>query len=118
MSLPIEARKYLKVLVEQSLLQFFVVVRVRENKQLFIKVSCAIPPPSPPSHYYPPPLHQVHNFQLGVPKLEVDCPPVVMVGRVVRVRVKFYNVLLCSLSRVLFLIQGQSLLPQRELSHK
>ena len=47
MSLPIEARKYLKVLVEQSLLQFFVVVRVRENKQLFIKVSCAIPPPSP-----------------------------------------------------------------------
>ena len=152
MSLPIEAKKYLKVLVEQSLLQFFVVVRVRESKQLFIKVSRASPsislPSPPPSHYYPPPhlttilpisllsspshypphlhlttlppppLHQVHNFQLGVPQLEVDCPPVVTVGRVVRVRVKFHNVLLCSLSRVLFLIQGQSLLPQRELSHK
>ena len=59
-SLPIEAKKYLKVLVEQSLLQFFVVVRVRESKQLFIKVSRASPPPisllpSPPSHCYPPP---------------------------------------------------------------
>jgi len=38
-SLPIESRKYLKVLVEQSLLQFFVVVKVRESKQLFLKVS-------------------------------------------------------------------------------
>ena len=124
-SLPIEARKYLKVLVEQSLLQFFVVVRVRENKQLFIKVgslnNTALPLPSSSPHLtttLPPPSHQVHNFQLGVPQLEVDCPPVVTVGRVVRVRVKFHNVLLCSLSRVLFLVQGQSLLPQRELSHK
>ena len=38
-TLPIESRKYLKVLVEQSLLQFFVVVKVRESKQLFLKVS-------------------------------------------------------------------------------
>ena len=122
MSLPIEAKKYLKVLVEQSLLQFFVVVRVRESKQLFIKVSSLnnniLSLLLLPSHYHPPPFHQVHNFQLGVPQLEVDCPPVVTVGRVVRVRVKFHNVLLCSLSRVLFLVQGQSLLPQRELSHK
>ena len=124
MSLPIEAKKYLKVLVEQSLLQFFVVVRVRESKQLFIKVSSLNNIVLPllllllPSHYHPPPFHQVHNFQLGVPQLEVDCPPVVTVGRVVRVRVKFHNMLLCSLSRVLFLVQGQSLLPQRELSQK
>lgn len=39
MALPVESRKYLKLLAEQGLLQFFVAVKVRENKQLFLKVS-------------------------------------------------------------------------------
>lgn len=38
-SLPIEARKCLRVLGEQGMLQFFVAVKVRESRQLFLKVS-------------------------------------------------------------------------------
>ena len=37
-SLPIEPKKYMKILVEQAMLQFFVAVKVRESKQLFLKV--------------------------------------------------------------------------------
>ena len=37
-SLPIEPKKYLKLLVEQAMLQFFVAVKVKESKQLFLKV--------------------------------------------------------------------------------
>ena len=37
-SLPIEARKYLRALGEQGMLQFFVAVKVRESRQLFLKV--------------------------------------------------------------------------------
>lgn len=37
-SLPIEPKKYMKLLVEQAMLQFFVAVKVRESKQLFLKV--------------------------------------------------------------------------------
>ncbi len=40
-SLPVESRKYLKLLAEQGLLQFFVAVKVRESKQLFLKVRIA-----------------------------------------------------------------------------
>ena len=37
-SLPIEAKKYIRNVVEQSIIQFFVAVKVRETKQLFLKV--------------------------------------------------------------------------------
>ena len=38
MSLPIEAKKYSRqLLVEQGLLQFFVAIKARESKQLFLK---------------------------------------------------------------------------------
>ncbi len=37
-NLPIEAKKYMRSLVEQAILQFFVAVKVRETKQLFLKV--------------------------------------------------------------------------------
>lgn len=37
--LPIEAKKYMRNIVEQSIVEFFVVVKVRETKQLFLKVS-------------------------------------------------------------------------------
>ena len=37
-NLPIEAKKYMRNLVEQAMLQFFVAVKVRETKQLFLKV--------------------------------------------------------------------------------
>ena len=37
-SLPIEAKKYMRNLVEQSIVQFFVAVKVRETKQLYLKV--------------------------------------------------------------------------------
>ena len=61
---------------------------------------------------------QVHNFQLNVPSLEVECPSEVTVGKVVRVKLRFHNVLQCSLSHIIFLAQGQALLSQRELTHK
>lgn len=37
-SLPIEAKKYMRNLVEQSIVQFFVAVKVRETRQLYLKV--------------------------------------------------------------------------------
>lgn len=36
--LPIEAKKYMRVLVEQCMLQFFVAVKVQESRQLFLEV--------------------------------------------------------------------------------
>lgn len=36
--LPIEAKKYMRNIVEQSVVEFFVAVKVRETKQLFLKV--------------------------------------------------------------------------------
>ena len=72
----------------------------------------------PAAHMHPLLHMQVHNFQLGVPSLEVECLGEVTVGKVVRVKLRFHNVLQCSLSRVVFLVQGQALLPQKELTHK
>lgn len=37
-NVPIEARQYMKQLVEQSMMRFFVAVKARESGQLFLKV--------------------------------------------------------------------------------
>lgn len=37
-TLPIEARQYMRLLVEQCMLRFFVAVKARETGQLFLKV--------------------------------------------------------------------------------
>ena len=50
--------------------------------------------------------------------LEVLCPASVAEGEAVRVTLRFRNTLQCSLSRVLLLVQAQSLLAQRELTHR
>ena len=37
-SVPIEAKQYMRQLVEQCMMQFFVAVKARESAQLFLKV--------------------------------------------------------------------------------
>ena len=37
-SIPMEARQYMRQLVEQCMMQFFVAVKARESAQLFLKV--------------------------------------------------------------------------------
>ena len=37
-TLPIEARQYMRLLVDQCMLRFFVAVKARETGQLFLKV--------------------------------------------------------------------------------
>lgn len=87
----------MKVLTEQCILQFFLVAKVRESKQLYLKL---------------------HNFQLCPPSLDVECPASVTEGGTVKVKLKFKNVLFISLSRLLFLVQAQGLCPQRELIYR
>lgn len=87
----------MKVLTEQCLLQFFLVAKVRESKQLYLKP---------------------HNFQLCPPRLEVECPASINEGSNVKVKLKFKNVLFTSLSRLLFLVQAQGLCPQREIVYR
>lgn len=96
-TLPIAAKSYMRVLTEQCLLQFFLVTKVRESKQLYLKL---------------------HNFQLCPPRLEVECPASVDEGSTVKVKLKFKNVLFISLSRMLFLVQAQGLCPLREIVHR
>ncbi|KAL5489676.1 hypothetical protein EMCRGX_G018794 [Ephydatia muelleri] len=96
-TLPIAAKSYMKVLTEQCLLQFFLVAKVRESKQLYLKP---------------------HNFQLCPPRLEVECPASINEGSNVKVKLKFKNVLFTSLSRLLFLVQAQGLCPQREIVYR
>ena len=96
-SLPIEAKKYLKALTEQCLLQFFVAVKVRESRQLFL---------------------DLQTLQLVIPEVEILCPSSIVRGEMVRVKLRFKNTLPYSLSRVLFLVQAQGLCPQREMSQR
>ena len=112
-NLPIEAKKYMRSLVEQAMLQFFVAVKVRETKQLFLKVSHCVVLPLSCQHQ-----SQAETIQLGLPKLNVQCPAQVTLGKTFRVRISFTNILHRSLTRVLFLVQAQALCTQRELSHK
>ena len=96
-SLPIEAKKYVKHLTEQAMLQFFVIVTVKETQQVFIKL---------------------HNFRLRLPDIEIVCPPCLTLGATVRAKLKFKNPLQTSLTRVNFLVQGRGLCSMRELSYK
>lgn len=43
-SVPMEARQYMRQLVEQCMMQFFVAVKARESAQLFLKVPVVKPP--------------------------------------------------------------------------
>ena len=61
---------------------------------------------------------QVEPFKLILPPLLIQCPTTITQGQIFRVKISFTNILHHSLSRVLFLVQGQALCPQRELSHK
>lgn len=79
------------------MLQFFVIVTVKETQQVFIKL---------------------HNFRLQLPGVDIICPAELTLGASSRVKLKFKNNLPVSLSRVHFLVEGKGLCPMRELSHK
>ena len=96
-SLPIDTKKYLRYLTEQAMLQFFVIVTVKETQQVFIKL---------------------HNFRLQLPGVDIVCPAQLTLGSSARVKLKFKNDLSVSLSRVHFLVEGKGLCSMRELSHK
>ena len=97
-SLPIEGKKYMRHLVPQAMLQFFVCVQARENSQMFIRL---------------------HDFSLTLPKLKVTCTPQkVALGQSARVRLEFKNPLASSLTRIVFLVCGSGLCKQKELSYK
>nr|WVH01987.1 protein-glutamine gamma-glutamyltransferase K-like isoform X6 [Halisarca dujardinii] len=96
-SLPIESKKYLKHLVEQAMLQFFVIITVKETQQVFIKL---------------------HNFRFLLPDVEVVCPPFMALGSSLRVKLRWKNPLQTALSRVAFLVQAKGLCSTRELSCK
>lgn len=61
---------------------------------------------------------QVHYYQLLSPELNIECPSEITRGKLLKIKIKFTNILQQSLTRVLFVVQGQALCPQRELSHK
>ena len=96
-SLPIVTKKYIRYLTEQAMLQFFVIVTVKETQQVFIKL---------------------HNFRLQLPTVDIVCPAELTLGAAFRVKLKFRNNLPVSLSRVHFMVEGKGLCPLRELSHK
>ena len=97
-SLPIEGKKYMRHLVAQAMLQFFVCVQARENAQMFMRL---------------------HAFVLSLPRLQVTClQHNVSLGQSVRVRLEFKNPLANSLSRIIFHICGSGLCKQKELSYK
>ena len=96
-SLPIETKKYVRYLTEQAMLQFFVIVTVKETQQVFIKL---------------------HNFRFKLPVVDIVCPAQLTLGASFRVKLKFKNNLPFSLSHVRFLVEGKGLCPMRELSHK
>ena len=97
-SLPIEGKKYMRHLVAQAMLQFFVCVQARENAQMFIRL---------------------HTFVLSLPRLQVTClQKDVPLGQSTRVRLEFKNPLNNSLSRIIFHVCGSGLCKQKELSYK
>ena len=97
-SLPIEGKKYMRHLVAQAMLQFFVCVQARENAQMFIRL---------------------HSFVLSLPKLLVSCSQNnVPLGQSTRIRLEFKNPLTNSLSRIIFHVCGSGLCKQKELSYK
>ncbi len=61
---------------------------------------------------------QVYNVQLSVPELQISCARQVSLGSLLRVKISFTNTLLTSLSRMLFILQAQSLCSSKELSYK
>lgn len=96
-SLPIEPKKYFKQLTDQAMLQFFVIVTVKETQQVFIRL---------------------HDFRFLLPEVEILCPPSVTIGTTMRAKVRFQNPLQISLTRVNFLVQGKGLCSMRELPCK
>lgn len=79
------------------MLQFFVIVTVKETQQVFAKL---------------------HNFRLQLPTVDIVCPAKLTLGAPSRVKLKFRNNLPVSLSRLHFMVEGKGLCPLRELSHK
>jgi len=97
-SLPIEGKKYMRHLVAQAMLQFFVCIQARENAQMYISL---------------------HTFVLSLPKLQVtSSQDNVPLGQSIRVRLEFKNPLNNSLSRIIFHVCGSGLCKQKELSYK
>ena len=97
-SLPIEGKKYMRHLVAQAMLQFFVCIQARENAQMYVRL---------------------HTFVLSLPKLQVTCSQNdIPLGQSTRVRLEFKNPLSNSLSRIIFHVCGSGLCKQKELSYK
>ena len=96
-NIPVLSRQFLKHLVEENMLKFFVVVKVCETRQLYLTVT---------------------HHHVSPPPLIVTCPPSVRVGEVVKVKLSFTNPLPSSISHSVFTVQAQDLCPHREVAHR
>lgn len=95
--IPVLSRQFLKHLVEENMLKFSLVVKVRETRQLYLTVT---------------------HHHVSLPPLTLTCPHTVRVGERVRVKLSFNNPLLSSISRSVFSVQAQGLSPHKEIAHR
>ena len=91
------ARQFLRHLVEENVLGFFIVIKVRETKQMYLTVT---------------------HHQLTTPPLTLTCPHTVRVGETVRVKLSFINPLPSTITHPVFTLQAQQLCLHKELAYR